>query len=205
MMKSFVRSAAVMVLLGATAACSMFGDKTPAPTSGTIEENVATVTAKVTAVDYDSRLVTIMTNEGESVTFKAGPEVKNLAQVDPGDVIRAQYYESVVYELKKPGEAVPGVQVAEEGAAAVGDGCDVLISDVTAQLDQATELNMMLRAEGVAPKSIALYRNDNEASVTASVALDPTLRLSAPVKELTLHRALGELLLTGAAGEASAA
>jgi len=118
MMKSFVRSAAVMVLLGATAACSMFGDKTPAPTSGTIEENVATVTAKVTAVDYDSRLVTIMTNEGESVTFKAGPEVKNLAQVDPGDVIRAQYYESVVYELKKPGEAVPGVQVAEEGAAA---------------------------------------------------------------------------------------
>jgi len=107
--------------------------------------------------------------------------------------------------LKHTSMRVAEVQSAEEGAAAVGDGCDVLISDVTAQLDQATELNMMLRAEGVAPKSIALYRNDNEASVTASVALDPTLRLSAPVKELTLHRALGELLLTGAAGEASAA
>jgi len=94
-------------------------DKKPAPTSGTLGENVATVTAKVTAVDQQSRMVTIMTNDGQSVTFKAGPEVKNLAQLEAGDTIRAQYFESVVYEVKKPGQAVPGVKVAEDAAAAV--------------------------------------------------------------------------------------
>ncbi|MEO0482928.1 MAG: PilZ domain-containing protein [Planctomycetota bacterium] len=99
--------------------------------------------------------------------------------------------------LRNTGMRVAEVASAEEGASAVGDGCDVLISDVTAQLDQATELNMMLQAEGVRLNSIALYRNDNEASVTASVALDPTLRLSSPVKERTLHLALGEILLVG--------
>lgn len=101
----------------ALSACSML-DREPAPTSGTIEENAVMVTAKVQKVDHATRMVTLLTNDGESVTFEAGPQVKNLAQVKAGDVVNAQYFESVVYEVKKPGEAVPGVRMAEDSAAA---------------------------------------------------------------------------------------
>ena len=96
---------AATLCAGALAACSMMGDETPAPTSGTIEENTVEVTAKVKDVDQSTRMVTLLTSTGEVVTFHAGPEIKNLAQLEAGDVVRAQYYESVVYEVKKPGES----------------------------------------------------------------------------------------------------
>lgn len=113
-MKRVVSVAVLASLSLAVAACSMFEDKTPPPTSGTIEENAVSVTAKVSKVDHETRMVTLTTSDGESVTFEAGPEVRNLDQLEPGDKVRAEYYESVVYEVKKPGEAVPGVQMAED-------------------------------------------------------------------------------------------
>lgn len=100
------------------AACSMMKDEAPAPTSGTIEENAVMVTARVTKIDHTSRMVTLTTNEGKEITFEAGPEIRNLDQVQAGDVVRAQYFESVVYEVRRPGEAVPGVRVAEDVAKA---------------------------------------------------------------------------------------
>lgn len=100
----------------ALGACSMIGGGTPAPTSGTIEENAVSVTARVQKIDYETRMVTVRTNDGQSVEFHAGPEVRNLAQVEPGDVIRVEYFESVVYEVRRPGEAAPGVRMAQDGA-----------------------------------------------------------------------------------------
>ncbi len=111
-------SVTLLALCTATfAACSLC-DRTSGPTSGVIEENAATVTATVTAVDQSTRMVTMTNSTGESITFRAGPEVKNLAQLEPGDKIRAVYLESVVYEVKKPGEGTPGVQMVEDAAAA---------------------------------------------------------------------------------------
>lgn len=111
-------SVALLALFTATfAACSLC-DRTSGPTSGVIEENAATATATVTAVDQATRMVTMTNSDGESVTFRAGPEVKNLAQLAPGDKIRAVYLESVVYEVKKPGEGTPGVAMIEDAAAA---------------------------------------------------------------------------------------
>ncbi len=116
-MRRIVLAATIAACSFAFAACSMC-DTSSAPTSGVIEENAVTVTATVADVDYDTRMVTLTTSDGETVTFHAGPEVKNLAQLDKGDTIRAIYVESVVYEVKKPGEAAPGVQMAEDAARA---------------------------------------------------------------------------------------
>jgi hypothetical protein len=99
-------------------ACALFADEEPMYTSGTIEENIATVTAKVAAIDHGSRSVSLLTNDGRSINFRAGPEVRNLDRVDAGDVVRVSYYESLIYDLVKPGEAVPGIEVAEGGARA---------------------------------------------------------------------------------------
>ncbi len=102
-----------MLLLGVSA-CSLFGTEEPMYTSGTIDETFATVTAKVAAIDHASRSVSLLTNEGLSINFVAGPDVRNLDQVEAGDLVRVTYYESVAYELRKPGEGTPGAQMAEE-------------------------------------------------------------------------------------------
>jgi len=56
-------------------------------------------------VDAASRLVTIKGPEGAMVTVQAGPEVKNLAQVKPGDKVTVSYYQSIAVDLLTPGEA----------------------------------------------------------------------------------------------------
>ncbi len=81
--------------------------------SGTLEENAVTSTATVKKIDLQQRVVTL---EGASgpFTVKAGPEVRNLDQVKVGDEVTATYYESIAYEVHKPGDATPGVESAEE-------------------------------------------------------------------------------------------
>ena len=102
----------------ALSACALFGDEEPMYTSGTIEESVATVTAKVAAIDHVSRSVSLLTNDGRSINFQAGPQVENLAQVEAGDLVRVTYYESVAYNLVKPEEAIGGIEVVEGAARA---------------------------------------------------------------------------------------
>ena len=52
------------------------------------------------------------------MTFYADDTVRNLPQVKVGDEVTASYYESLAYEVKKPGTAVPGATVAEEAGRA---------------------------------------------------------------------------------------
>ena len=71
-------------------------------TSTVVEE-----TAIVEAVDQSTRMVTLKGPKGNSVTFKAGDQVKNLAQVKVGDEVKFAYYESVAVRVLKAGEAFP--------------------------------------------------------------------------------------------------
>jgi len=71
-------------------------------TSSLVEE-----TATVEAVDQSTRMVTLKGSKGNSVTFKAGEEVRNLAQVKVGDEVRFGYYESLDVRVLKEGEAFP--------------------------------------------------------------------------------------------------
>ena len=64
-------------------------------------------TATVEAVDLSTRMVTLMVSQGNSVTFKASDEVKNLAQVKVGDVVKFKYYRSLAVRVLKEGEAFP--------------------------------------------------------------------------------------------------
>jgi hypothetical protein len=57
------------------------------------------VSAVVEAIDHDTRVVTVRTNDGESLTFTAGEEVRNLGQVSVGDVLMAEYEETISIEV----------------------------------------------------------------------------------------------------------
>ena len=63
--------------------------------------------ATVEAIDQSTRMVTLKGPKGDTLTFKAGEEVRNLAQVQVGDEVKFAYYESVAVRVLKEGEAFP--------------------------------------------------------------------------------------------------
>jgi Cu/Ag efflux protein CusF len=71
-------------------------------TSSVVEE-----TATVQAIDQATRMVTLKGPKGNTVTFKASEEVRNLAQVKVGDEVKFGYYESVAVRVLKKDEAFP--------------------------------------------------------------------------------------------------
>ena len=64
-------------------------------------------TATVMAVNQSTRMVTLKGPEGNSITFKASEEVRNLAQVQVGDEVKFRYTESLAVRVLKEGEAFP--------------------------------------------------------------------------------------------------
>jgi hypothetical protein len=79
------------------------------------------VKATVEAVDVAGRTVTLKGPKGKSFTVSVDDQVKSLDNVKVGDEVVARYFEAFAFELKKPGEAVPGKSVTE-GAAALPPG-----------------------------------------------------------------------------------
>ncbi len=72
------------------------------------------VTARVQAIDYATRQVTLRGPEGNVFEIHAGPEVKNLANVHVGDDVVATYYESIAITAHKPGEKEPVLETSVE-------------------------------------------------------------------------------------------
>lgn len=62
--------------------------------------------ATVTAIDPSTRMVTLKTQDGQTVDIEAGPAVKNFDQIKVGDQVVASYVEALTLELKKGGGAI---------------------------------------------------------------------------------------------------
>lgn len=114
-----------MAWIGGVAACALAlaacaTDTVPAgpPPSGTLAEQTVTASATVEKIDQKTRQVTLRRADGSTVSFKAGPEVRNLAQVKKGDEVVVAYHESLAYEVRRAGEATPGAELAEAAARA---------------------------------------------------------------------------------------
>jgi len=75
---------------------------------------VATVTATVDDINQATREVTLKdTKTGAKLSFVAGPEVKNLAQVAKGDLVTIAYGEAVGIKLEKTSDHVRSRTVTE--------------------------------------------------------------------------------------------
>jgi Cu/Ag efflux protein CusF len=97
---------------------SALGMATPTPISGTLQENSVTVSAKVVSVDQKNRTAVLQGPDGDQFKVKVDDSVKNFAQVKAGDTVSATYLESIAYEVRRPGDAAPGVNVAAVGGTA---------------------------------------------------------------------------------------
>jgi Cu/Ag efflux protein CusF len=113
-----------MTLTVLAAACllattAMAQDKAPAamPTMAAIADAMGarekmTAVGVVQSVDLQSRLVSIRNEDGKIFTIHAGPEVRNLAQIGPGSVIKVEYQEALAVALEKAQSG--GINVRED-------------------------------------------------------------------------------------------
>ncbi|MFO1127107.1 MAG: hypothetical protein U1E66_01520 [Rhodospirillales bacterium] len=85
---------------------------------GTEDTDTVTTKATVKAVDMKARTVTLVGPHGDTQTLKVGPDVQNLAQVKPGDVVVARYTDSIAYVVAPAGTKTPDDMLALAGARA---------------------------------------------------------------------------------------
>lgn len=57
------------------------------------------VTAQVEAINHDTREVTLLGPEGKSVSFVASEDARNLGQVNVGDIVVAEYVQTMSIEV----------------------------------------------------------------------------------------------------------
>ena len=80
------------------------------------------VTAKVEAINHETREVTLLGPEGGSVTFVASEEARNLDQVSVGDIVIAEYVQNMSIEVFPGDGSEPGAgEMAISGRSEEGD------------------------------------------------------------------------------------
>jgi Cu/Ag efflux protein CusF len=66
--------------------------------------NSVSATATIMAIDSTSRMLTLKNEKGEEDTFAVGPAVTRFNELKVGDKVKMTYYESLVFQVLKPGE-----------------------------------------------------------------------------------------------------
>lgn len=79
------------------------------------KQNQMTATVTIKAIDSATRSVTLRSEKGDEDTFTVGPDVTRFDQLKVGDTIRATYYESLVFQVRKPGAPAPTTGAAVAG------------------------------------------------------------------------------------------
>jgi Cu/Ag efflux protein CusF len=76
----------------------------PSQAQTVTKANSVSATATIQAIDSTTRRITLRTDKGEEDTFTVGPEVKRFNELKVGDKVKMTYYESLVFQLVKPGD-----------------------------------------------------------------------------------------------------
>jgi hypothetical protein len=105
--------------LGATGlvACAQ---PAPPPPEPTVVTQTLTIVANIESVDRTTREV-LLSTANVLLTVKAGPEVRNFAQLKTGDRVVVEYVEAVAVAMSPPGDTrAPAAAVAAARRAAPG-------------------------------------------------------------------------------------
>ena len=76
--------------------------------------NSVTATATIQAIDTTTRRITLRNEKGEEDTYTVGPDVTRFNEFKVGDKVKMTYYESIVFQVRKPGDTA---NVADDTAA----------------------------------------------------------------------------------------
>lgn len=102
-----------------------------------------TVSAVVDAIDHETRVVTVTKADGESLTFVASEEARNLDQVAVGDVLVAEYMETVSVEvMANDGMEPEAAQAAAIARTKEGEMPGVAAMETTVIIATVEEINI---------------------------------------------------------------
>ena len=79
----------------------MSADRREEPPAGINTATLVEVTATVTAIDMENRMVTIQGPQGNSMVIHVTDQVKNLPQAKVGDHVNVKYYRSAYVDIVK--------------------------------------------------------------------------------------------------------
>lgn len=145
--------AAVLAALFTFTACQSVPPPPPAQQSsasafqpgvpGGIVVNTKTVSARVTAIDYAQRKVTLLGAEGKSFTTKVGPQAVNFDQVKKGDLVNLTLTEELVVHLDD--EKAPAAQGSAAAVALAPKGAQPggVMAETTQIVATVTSIDLM--------------------------------------------------------------
>ena len=113
---------ACMLVTLALPAVAISADSAATPAAAQPIKESATVErrATITAIDGPKRLVTLKGQDGDVFEVEAGPEIRNFDKLQVGDVVVANYSESLALEIAAPGAATPGITGSVSGTPTPG-------------------------------------------------------------------------------------
>lgn len=154
------------------------------------EETLVQAEATVTAINHETREVTLKNAQGETATFIADASVRNLGQVEVGDVLTVEYLEGVVIEVVDPntelGAAEANVAARAEPGQKPGAGAISEVSIVVqiVAIDLANGTATVKTADGKNKKVKARYpENLKKIAVGDKVMATFTEAIAITVKE----------------------
>jgi len=101
------------------------------------------LTAVVEAIDHETRVVTLRGPEGNAVTFTATEEVRNLGQVETGDLVDVEYIESTSIEVvANPGLETSAEEMVITGRTPEGDMPGITAMDTQVVTATVEEINI---------------------------------------------------------------
>ena len=101
------------------------------------------VTAKVEAINHETRAVTLKQNDGTSIDFIAGEEARNLDQVSVGDNVTAEYIESVSIQVMASDDPQAGqVEVIAAGRSEKGEMPGAAVVETQVEVSTVEAINI---------------------------------------------------------------
>lgn len=73
--------------------------------------NMIKISATIQAIDSTTRSLTLRDEKGNEDTFTVGPAVQRFNELKVGQKVNITYYESIVFQLLKPGEKGGGASI----------------------------------------------------------------------------------------------
>ncbi len=101
------------------------------------------MTAEVVAIDHETREVTLRGPQGNEVTLTVSEEARNLGQVEAGDLLNAEYVQSVSIEvMADPGLGAGAAELAAAGRSPEGAMPGMAVMDTQMITATVEEINL---------------------------------------------------------------
>jgi Cu/Ag efflux protein CusF len=138
------KSFALVVLFATLPVVAFAGTQAESQGDKTVtKQNQVTAAMTIKAIDPATRSLTLRAENGDEDTFTVGPDVTRFDQLKVGDTIRATYYESLVFQVRKPdAPAAPSGAVAGGGRLKDAPGGAIAAQQTTSVTVKAVDMDV---------------------------------------------------------------